>query len=225
MFVRLWKAAVTVGLAVAGTAVLAVPAHADPYPAYLVSQLRQDPVYISSYSGAATPAEASQIKRLIARIPLKTYVVADVSAGPDGQLQDSDLAAVLHDQLGGGLFILARTAGDDASATGFGTSLPVSDAMTAAFLEMPTQTSFTFVQLVSRFVTILLSGQTEQQLTAAEAHSEQQANPSQPVAGEVAAAVAGAVVSAGLTVALIYRVRRRRRTRPRPPLAGPSAVS
>ena len=31
---------------------LAVPAHADPYPAYLVSQLRQDPVYISSYSGA-----------------------------------------------------------------------------------------------------------------------------------------------------------------------------
>jgi hypothetical protein len=37
---------------------LAVPAHADAYPAYLVSQLRQDPVYISSYLGAATPAEA-----------------------------------------------------------------------------------------------------------------------------------------------------------------------
>src|ERR1039457_6978007 len=61
MVVRLWRAAVTMGLA--------VPAHADPYPAYLVSQLRQDPVYISSYSGAATPAEAPPARLTGPRLP------------------------------------------------------------------------------------------------------------------------------------------------------------
>jgi hypothetical protein len=210
-------------MAVAGVTALAVPAHADTYSAYLVQQLRRDPVYISSYSGSATSAEAPEIRRLIARIPLKTYVVADVAAGPDGQLQDSDLAAILHDQLGGGLFIMSRNTDGTVSATGFGTSLPVSDAMTAAYLEMPTQTSFTLAQVVSRFVTILLSGQTEQDLTAAEAQTEAQTNPGHPVAGEVAAAAGGAAVSGGLTAGLIYRRRRRRRARPRAALSSQAA--
>jgi hypothetical protein len=129
---------------------LAGPAHADTYPAYLVNQLRQDPVYISSYSGSATPSQAPEIRRLVTRIPLKTYVVVDVAAGPDGQLQDSDLAAILHDQLGGSLFIFSRDADGEVSATGFGTSLPVSDAMTAAYLELAPQPDLTLVQLVSR---------------------------------------------------------------------------
>jgi len=204
----------TIAMVGAGVTALAGPAHADTYPAYLVNQLRQNPVYISSYSGSATPSQAPEIRRLIARIPLKTYVIADVAAGPDGQLQDSDLAAILHDQLGGGLFIFSRDTDGEVSATGFGTSLPVSDAMTAAYLELAPQPDLTLVQLVSRFVTILLSGTTEQQLASAEAQTEAQVNPSRPVTGEVAAAVAGAAVSGGLTAGLIYRRRRRRRARP-----------
>jgi hypothetical protein len=153
----------------------------------------------------ASPADAAQIKGLLARIPLKTYVVADVAAGPDGQMQDSDLAAVLHDQLGGGLFILART-DDSVSATGFGTSLPVSDAITAAGLEYD---SPTLVQLVRRFVTILLSGRAEQQLKADEQAQDAQLNPG-PAWGQIAAAGSGAVVGAGLTAALVVRRSRRR---------------
>jgi hypothetical protein len=200
----LWRVAVAAGVAVLAGAV-AVPVHADTYTDYLVGQLRHDPVYISGFSPMATPADAPEIKRLIARIPLRTYVVADVAAGPDGQMQDSDLAAVLHDQLGGGLFILART-DDSASATGFGTSLPVSDAMTAAGLE-GSAPDVTLVQLVQRFVTILLSGKTEQQLAADE---QAQLNPGPPAWEVLTAAASGAAVSGGLAVSLLIRHRRRR---------------
>lgn len=200
----LWRVAVAAGVAVLAGAV-AVPVHADTYTDYLAGQLRHDPVYISGFSPMATPADAPEIKRLIARIPLKTYVVADVAAGPDGQMQDSDLAAVLHDQLGGGLFILART-DDSASATGFGTSLPVSDAMTAAALE-GSAPDVTLVQLVQRFVTILLSGKTEQQLAAGE---QEQLNPGPPAWEVLTTAASGAAVSGGLMVSLLIRHRRRR---------------
>jgi hypothetical protein len=200
----LWRVAVAAGVAVLAGAV-AVPVHADTYTDYLAGQLRHDPVYISGFSPMATPADAPEIKRLIARIPLRTYVVADVAAGPDGQMQDSDLAAVLHDQLGGGLFILART-DDSASATGFGTSLPVSDAMTAAGLE-GSAPDVTLVQLVQRFVTILLSGKTEQRLAADE---QAQLNPGPPAWEVLTAAASGAAVSGGLAVSLLIRHRRRR---------------
>lgn len=193
--------------------VLASPAHADSYTSYLVRQLRHDPVYISSYSSMAQPGDAAQIKRLLARLPVKTYVIADVAAGPDGEMQDSDLAALLHDQLGDGLFIFARHLGD-VSATGFGTSLPVSDAMSAASFQLPGYP--TLVQLVQRFVPIVLSGHTEQQLTAGERKVQQEAHPAGTPAWQVAAVTAaGAVLGGGATLALLVRGRRRRRIRRR----------
>jgi hypothetical protein len=207
---RLGLVVLAAGVAVLASVAVAVPAHADTYTGYLVGQLQHDPAYISGFSPMASPADAPVIRRLLARIPLKTYVVADVAAGPDGRMQDSDLAAVLHDQLGGGLFILARTDGS-ASATGFGTSLPVGDAMTAAVTEYGTQPKVTLVQLVQRFVTIVLSGKTEQRLAADQQAQQERLNPGQVPAWEVTgAAAAGAAVSGTLTaILLIHRKRRR----------------
>lgn len=196
---------------------LAVPARADTYTSYLVAQLRADPVYISSYSEMATPADAPAIKRLISRIPLQTYVVADVGAGPDGQTGDGALAAVLHDQLGGGLFILARQSDDMASATGFGTSLPVSDAMTAADEELLQGGPGSLVQLVQRFVTILLSGQTGRRLAAADRAVQRLNTPAPgPSPGVLAAAIAsGTALGCAATCYLLISLRRRRRRRTR----------
>lgn len=196
---------------------LVVPAHAsvsapsDSYISYLVGQLRQDPVYISSYSSMASPSDTPAVERLIARLPLKTYVVADVGAGPDGEMSDSDLAAILHDQLGGGLFIFARGE-DSVSATGFGTSLPVSDAMSAAFLELGSGgAGVTLIPAVQRFEQILFSGKTEQDLAAVDNAPQPTGQaPSWEVPGGVAT---GTVLGGGLTVALFGRRKRRRLNR------------
>lgn len=206
------------GIAVLGVSALAVPARADTYTSYLVARLRADPVYISSYSEMSTQADALAIKRLIGRIPLQTFVVADIAAGPDGELDDSDLAAVLHDQLGGGLFILARESDGTATATGFGTSLPVSDAMTAADDELGFQGGpGSLAGLMQRFVTILLSGKTEQRLAADERAQEQQVNPGQVPTSDVLSAIAsGAAVGCAITSFLLISGRRRRRRRPIP---------
>lgn len=201
-------------LAALATVAQDVPARADSYTDYLAAQLRRDPVYISAYSSLAVPAEAGEIKRLVAPIPLRTYVVADVAAGPDGRLQDSDLAAVLHDRLGGGLFIVARGSGETATAAGFGTSLPVGDAMLAAVFDAGPQAGL--AALVSRFVAILRSGRTEQRLTAAERRVERQTYHSGAPGWELlVAAASGAAVSGGLTVRLLIRRKRRRRRRSR----------
>jgi hypothetical protein len=217
---------VAAGIAAAGLSLLAVPARADSYTDYLVARLHADPVYISSYSEIATPADGPAIQRLIGRLPLKTFVVADVGAGQDGELQDSDLASVLHDQLGGGLFIMARQSADETSATGFGTSLPVSDAMTAATEELDVDGSGSLVQVVQRFVTILLSGKTEQRLAADERAINQQLNPSDlPSAGGVAALASGTVAGCAATSVLLISGKRRRRRRGRPRPGHPSGAA
>lgn len=226
MLTRGWRRAATAaGLAVLALSALAVPARADSYTSYLIAQLRADPVYISSYSEMATPSDAPAIKRLISRIPLQTYVVADVGAGPDGQIDDGALAAVLHDQLGGGLFILARRSDDMASATGFGTSLPVSDAMTAANEELLQGGPGSLVQLVQRFVTILLSGRTEQRLAAADRAVQRLNTPAPgPSPGALAAAMgSGTAVGCAATGYLLIILRRRRRRRTRLSPAGGSS--
>lgn len=225
-----WRGRIAAGVAalavcVVSLGMLASPARADSYTSYLVQQLRHDPVYISSYSPMAQPGDAARIKQLLARIPLKAYVISDVQAGPDGKMQDSDLAAVLHDQLGGGLYIISRYVGD-ATAVGFGTSLPVDDAMSAASFQLPGQP--TLVQLLQRFVAITLSGHTEQQLTAAERLSEQrdkQVDSNGTPAWQVVSATAGGtVLGAAATLTLALWSRRRRRRRRTIPGAGPSGA-
>jgi hypothetical protein len=205
---KVWTIAAVTAAAILGIA--AVPAHADTYTDYLVSQLSRDPVYISSFSPMASPSDASEIKRIIAVIPLKTFVIADVAAGPDGDMSDSDLAAILHDQLGGGLFIFSRTE-DDAQAVGFGTSPTVNDAMKAAVEGEGSDP--TLVQVLQKFVAILLSGHTEQALKAAEQDQQyQQCGP--PAWPELSGGAVGASLSAVLVLVLV-KSRRRRRYAPR----------
>ncbi|MCL2582195.1 MAG: hypothetical protein FWE35_07045 [Streptosporangiales bacterium] len=218
---------------VISSCMLASPARADTYTSFLVQQLRHDPVYISSYSPNAQPGDAARLRQLLSRIPLKTYVIADVAAGPDGEMSDSDLAAQLHDQLGGGLFIISRLIGD-ASATGYGTPLPVGDAMEAAKFQMPAADGYpTLLQLTSKFVPILLSGHTEQQLKVGEHMVEQNDKADRPAgapAGQVTAVTAGgAVLGGGAVLALARRRRRRRRHRrritPGPGVAGTLGIA
>ena len=81
-------------------------------------------------------------------------------AGPDGETLADDFVALLHDQLGGQLYILDRGDAGSTSAIAFGTSLPAADAMQAATFALNGDPSLR--QVVQRFVTILLSGKTEQ---------------------------------------------------------------
>jgi len=211
-----WRIVFTVAAVVLAAGVVggtSTPAYADTYTSYLVTQLHADPVYITAYADDATPADAAEIQRLLARVPLKAYVVDDIAAGPDGALQDDDFAAVLHDQLGGQLYILDRNGtANDATATAFGTSLPVADAMQAATFELDGDPSL--VQVVQRFVTILLSGKTEQDLATADAQVQRDANPPGTSAWAVAGATAGGAAVSGALL-LLRTARRRRRRHPR----------
>jgi hypothetical protein len=204
----------------------AAPARSDTYTSYLVTQLRADPVYISAYYPAATPRDSAQIRRLLARVPLRAYVVADVLAGPDGQMNADDLAAVLHDQLGGGLFIMARDP-LAASATGFGTSLPARDAMQAAIFELNGEPSL--VQVIQRFTEILASGQAEQRLRAAgdriERHAQDYRRPGVQAWQVWSSLGGGSALGAGLTLALLARRGRRRRARRAPAVKLPGVIA
>jgi hypothetical protein len=89
--------------------------------------------------------------------------------------------------------------------------------MTAAFIEYD---NATLVQLVRRFVTIVLSGRTEQQLTADEKAQDEALNPGHAQEPAIlAAAGAGTVAGAALTAGLVARRHRRRRLRTRRALA------
>jgi hypothetical protein len=191
------------------------PARAGTYTSYLVAQLRASPVYISAYADDAAPADAAEIQRLLARIPLKAHVVDDTGAGPDGTPPDFDFAGILRGQLGGQLYILDRSGASDATATVFGTSLPAADAMRAATLELDGQPSL--VQVVRLFVTILLSGKAEQDLAAESAQIMQSPGSPGTSAWAVAGATAGgAALSGGLLLWRALRRRRRQRQRFRP---------
>ena len=214
-----WRIVFTVGAMVlaAGVAVgTSIPAHADTYTSYLVTQLRASPVYISAYTDDATPSDAAEIQRLLARIPLKAYVIDDTAAGPDGALQNDDFADALHGQLGGQLYIIDRSGTIDATATAFGTSLPVADAMQAATFELDGEPSL--VQVVQRFVTILLSGKTEQDLATASTQLLQEGSspPGTSVWAVAGATAGGAAVSGGLLLLRVLRRRRKRHQRYRP---------
>jgi hypothetical protein len=211
-----WRIAFTVGALVlaAGAAVgTSAPASADTYTSYLLAQLHADPVYVSAYADDATPSDAAQIRELLAQLPLKAYVVDAVGAGPDGALGDDDLAGALHGQIGGQLYILDRDGtAAGTSATAFGTSLPVADAMQAATFELDGEPSL--LQVIQRFVLILLSGKTEQDLDTALAQVDQGSSPPGAPAWAVAGATAGgAALSGGLLLLRVLRRRRRRHPR------------
>lgn len=216
---RMVLAAGVIVLAGVSVAVAGTPAKADTYTTYLVTQLKHNPVYISAYADDAVPADAAEVARVLARVPLKAYVVDSVSAGPDGELQADDLAAVLRDQVGGGqLYILDDGNGENVTATGFGTSLPVADAMEAAEFELNGEPSL--IQLLQRFASILLSGKTEQTLASAGAQVERESNesltPSAPAWTVATAWTGGTVIGGGLTLLLVLRRRRRLRPKFRP---------
>lgn len=214
----LWRIVLAAGamlLAVGAAGVTRTPARADTYTSYLVAQLRANPVYISAYVDDATPADASEIARLLSRVPLKAYVIDDTMAGPDGEPLPDDFAAVLHDQLGGQLYILDRGGAGSTSATAFGTSLPVADAMQAATFELNGDPSLS--QVVQRFVAILRSGKTEQALAASGAQVQRDSSPPGTSVWAVAGATAGGTaVSAGLLLLRVLRRRRKRHPRFRP---------
>ena len=211
-----WRIVFTVGaLVLAAGAIMgtSAPASADTYTSYLVAQLHADPVYISAYAGDATPSDAARIRELLAQLPLKAYVVDAVGAGPDGAVGDDDLAGALRGQVGGQLYILDRDgSAADTSATAFGTSLPVADAMQAATFELDGEPSL--LQVIQRFVLILLSGKTEQDLDTALAQVDQGSSPPGAPAWAVAGAtVGGAALSGGLLLLRVLRRRRRRHPR------------
>jgi hypothetical protein len=80
----------------------------------------------------------------------------------------------------------------------------------AAVLESGTRPSVTLAQLIRRFAAILLSGKTEQQLSADEQAQYEQLAPHHAPVWEVPAVTASGTAGAGLTTGLLIRRKRRR---------------
>lgn len=115
----------------AGAADDAIPSRPQLY----AKALRKDPVYVSpSAVRAVPPADLRRLRRAVAAMPYRTYVlVVPRFTGEPGTVTSEDLLTLTQDRLGRrGLFVLVNPEGTSITALAAGVR-PAGDALRASF--------------------------------------------------------------------------------------------
>ncbi|MBO2462470.1 hypothetical protein [Actinomadura violacea] len=135
----------------------------------IVAQLKRDHVYVTDQvPRALPPSTAGEIKALVGRLQVPTYVVVTSPArrSDDDTHAPSDLESlvpVLHDRLGkDGVYMVVDPRGALGDVQQFGGTrrIDVEDAYEAATSELPYEAGL--LKVLARFVDIALSGQVQE---------------------------------------------------------------